>query len=108
MTKHLFWILDDDKHAVAVDAVTWGMWFDNFRNRRIAHTEIAKDIAVSTIFVGIDMRIGGQGPPMLFESAIITDHDIEPCQRYCSYDDAITGHSVLVRRLIKQRVIDRE
>ncbi len=58
---------------------------------------------VSTIFLGLDHRFGGGGPPIVFESMIFhgyewsaflkgTFHNSVWQDRYCTYDDAELGH----------------
>lgn len=91
------YILDDDNHIVKVDVMTWGKWFENNR-RRIGYTEITSEIQVSTVFLGIDHRFGGDGPPVLFETMIFGGPLNDEQWRYSSYDDAEAGHAVAVKK----------
>lgn len=51
-------------------------------------------VDISTVFLGIDHRFGGGGPPILFETMIFGGgpHD-ENCERYCTWDEAVAGHA---------------
>lgn len=92
------YVLDADDHVVEVDNfVTWGQYMED-GNRRVAYTQITSAIDVSTVFLGIDHRIGGKGPPVLFESMIFGGPLDGSCERYTSYDDATTGHRMLVAK----------
>lgn len=54
------------------DLTEWGVWFQS-ADRHVARTEIGPMI-VSTVFLGLDHRIG-PGPPLLFETMIFDDGD---------------------------------
>jgi hypothetical protein len=93
-----YYILDAENRVIETDLITWGMWFENLNNRIVGYTEITSEITVSTIFIGIDHRIYGNGPPLLFETIIFGGPLDEHQWRYASYDDAQTGHAAAVRR----------
>jgi hypothetical protein len=97
--KH--YILDSEKRPVETDLMTWARWFEHFPNRRVNITVIKPNIEVSTVFLGIDHRFGYQGPPLLFESMVFVNGESIDCQRYSSWDDAVTGHEMFVKNLIK-------
>jgi hypothetical protein len=94
------YILDAEHHAVEVSFIEWAMWFEDITNRLINYTQITSQIEVSTVFLGLDHRFHGQGPPILFETMIfaagLPDLDQYQC-RYSSYDDAQAGHAAAVR-----------
>jgi hypothetical protein len=56
---------------------------------------------VSTVWLGINHRHRGQGPPLIFESmAFPDDVMIEvDCQRYSTEQDAQAGHDAMVGRV---------
>lgn len=105
MTRRLrprYYILDEENHPVATDMLTWGRFFEDFNNRVVGYTEITSELYVSTVFLGIDHRHSfmGDGPPILFETMIFgADDDETYCRRYATWDDAKTGHDVIVRKL---------
>jgi hypothetical protein len=94
--KH--WILDAENHTVEVDLITWAMWLENGGNRIVAYTQITSEIEVSTVFLGLDHRFFGEGPPILFETMIFGGPLNYEQWRYSSYDDAQTGHTAAVRK----------
>jgi hypothetical protein len=101
------YILDADNHAIEVDWLTWAMWFDGGGNRTVGYTQINSEILVSTVFIGLDHRFAGSGPPILFETMVFGGPLDGEGGRYTSYDDAETGHRMMVakaRAAIGQRV----
>ena len=103
--KH--YILDDEHHLVAVDLLTWARWFENTSNRRVAWTQVNSAITVSTVFLGLDHRFSGEGPPFVFETMVFIEEasalkksDWQGwMMRYSSWDDAQTGHKTIVRKV---------
>lgn len=51
------------------DLMAWARWFET-ANRSIGDTTV-QGVRVSTIFLGIDHRFFGAGPPLLFETLVI-------------------------------------
>lgn len=94
--KH--YILDVDNNAVETDLITWAMWYERSENRVVAWTQITSKCLVSTVFLGIDHRYFGGGPPLLFETKIFGGPRDEYLWRYSSWDDAQTGHRTAVRK----------
>jgi hypothetical protein len=89
-------ILSDD------DLFTWAR--DVFgADRHVADTEVAPGIRVSTVFLGLDHRFFGDGPPLVFETMVFDDYEAGDCFRYATWDEAVTGHNACVIRL-KERV----
>jgi hypothetical protein len=100
--KH--YILDADNQIVESDFMTWAMWLED-ANRIVGYTEITSECLVSTVFLGLDHRFFGKGPPLLFETMIFggpLDHET---WRYSSWDDAETGHAVAVRKARKAMAV---
>ena len=94
------YMLDAEHHVVRCrDVIAWGRWMEDFDNRRVAYTDINVAISVSTVFLGINHRFGGRGPPLLFETMVFTNGDGGDMWRYSSWDDAAAGHEAAVRRL---------
>lgn len=97
---HGYWVLDSERRPVRVtDVLAWGRWFESRENRRVAHTQISKRVRVSTVFIGIDHRHFGDGPPLLFETMVFGGPHDQEMWRYSSWDDAETGHAAVVKRL---------
>lgn len=99
--KH--YILDENNNTVEVDLLTWGKWLEHSDNRIVGYTQITSQASVSTVFIGIDHRWPGwpPGPPILFETLVFGGALDGQGDRYCSYDDALTGHRMFVKRARK-------
>ena len=114
MNRPIFglYILDEQRRPVPVeDTLVWGRWFQDFKNRRVAHDEIVwrytglnvvEDLVVrvSTIFLGIDHDYGFSGRPLLWETMVFehpSGGDFQ--QRFTTEADALAYHQELVRRL---------
>jgi hypothetical protein len=90
----------------------WGQFMEGDK-RLVART--GNDVKwVSTVFIGIDHRFWGGGPPLLFETMAFvhegrTIDDLRGGrkrvpetigeERYSSWDDAETGHKAMVRKV---------
>lgn len=104
MTRKLgleYYILDEQRRVVpGKTLLEWGMWWET-ANRIVGQTRFDPDILVSTVFLGIDHRLWGDGPPLLFETMVFgISMDDEAWQwRYSSWDDAETGHKATVRKV---------
>lgn len=93
-----YYILDAERRPVATDSIEqWGLMFHDMRQRRVASTDITPEIHVSTVFVGLDHRYFGEGPPLLFETMVFGGPMDQQQWRYASWDDAETGHATAVR-----------
>lgn len=100
------YVLDADNHVVEATLQEWGNFLESDA-RVIAYTEITSECRISTIFIGIDHRMYGTGPPVLFETMVFGGPLDQHQWRYASYDDAQTGHKMAVakaREAIGQRV----
>jgi hypothetical protein len=103
-----YYVLDADNHLVPVDMWTWAMWLEG-ANRHVADTGITSQVRVSTVFIGLDHRIFGDGPPLVFETMIFGGPLDQEQWRYSSWDDAETGHKAAVRKAreaIGQRITE--
>lgn len=89
-------LLDADHRPFPVaDFRTWALGMEACR--RIAITEIASDVAVSTVFLGLNhgSPLSG-GPPILFETMIFGGPLDQYQTRYETYDAALAGHEIVV------------
>jgi hypothetical protein len=103
---HAHYILDehDGRTPVEVDLMTWAEWFEDSFDKRVVKKTEHELFRVSTVFLGLDHRFSGNGPPLIFETMAFADDswsDLE-CVRYATWDDAEIGHDAVVRRMIKQ------
>jgi hypothetical protein len=92
----------------------WGEWLEDRERRIVAYTGNATKW-VSTVFLGLDHRHWGKGPPILFESMAFVHEgrtmnyfgrgeeavpETLDQQRYSSWDDAEIGHKAMVRKYL--------
>jgi hypothetical protein len=108
-----YWVIDPETKAISpapnredspleVDVIPWAENVNE--NRTVAWRvfgEEADGPVVSTIFMGLNHRIFGLGPPLVFETMIFwsgsrLDHYQE---RYSTWDEAVTGHKRAVARV---------
>lgn len=91
------YILVDGVPVVEPDPLKWARW-DKTAERTVAFTQIA-DTAVSTVFLALDHRDLGRGPPVLWETAIFRAEQNPEITRYVSHEDALAGHAAAVARV---------
>jgi hypothetical protein len=107
-----YYLLNEDHSLREVDMETWAHEFGRM-DRGVAWTgNDAKH--VSTVFLGLDHRFFGDGPPLVFETMAFVHegrtmdfgNGPEPVpetlaqERYSSWDDAQIGHEALVRKYL--------
>lgn len=91
-----FYILDDQGIPQPTDDMhKFGEMFEDSKIRRVDYTEIG-DIRISTVFLGIDHNYTEQGPPILFETMIFGGEHDQYQERYCTKEEAVTGHTTAV------------
>jgi len=74
------------------DILAWGRWFES-ADRTVKADEI-NGYRISTVFIGLDHRCFGEGPPIVFETMIFGLLDDDEYQdRYCTWEDAEKGHA---------------
>src|ERR1700679_1302055 len=68
------------------DVECWAEWFSKNENRILRQTDIARNIWVSTVFLGVDHNYtgSGRGPPVLWEKMIFGGRHDQYHQRYTS------------------------
>lgn len=99
---NIYYILNENREVVpASSVIEWAVWLDDSTRRIVAQTQFDPDILVSTVFLGLNHRFFGKGPPLVFETMVfgINAEDEAMTRRYSSWDDAETGHKAAVRRV---------
>jgi len=103
--KH--YILLPNRMIAEANFMDWAMWFEDAGDVRVVAQTETELHAISTVFIGLDYRWLGDGPPLVFETMIFSkggDVDISDecgCWRYASWDDAEAGHRTALRRVLK-------
>jgi hypothetical protein len=77
--------------------VAWADWMET-ADRRVAR-DMVGPLLVSTVFLAIDHRHFGEGPPILFETMVFADFPSEElhCRRCSTWAEAERQHRVALR-----------
>ena len=94
--------LEDKTPIPEPDLRIWSEWFETATNRVVAQTQIDTDEQVSTVFLGIDHRLLGNGPPILFETLVFGGNCDMDQRRYLTWDEAEEGHRRVVDEVMGQ------
>ena len=73
--------------------------------KRVARTEIPgdhSDISVSTVWLGLDHSYV-HSAPLIFETMVFGGRYDEECERYETEEDALEGHSRMVKRISEEQ-----
>jgi hypothetical protein len=90
------YVLDGKKPVLCEDLGTWAKWFETV-NRQVAQEE-RDGVRVSTVFLGLDHRFSGDGPPILFETMIFGGRHDQDQDRYSTWEEAEAGHAAMCKR----------
>jgi hypothetical protein len=89
--------------VVEVDAAEWAALLEDHDARRVAFDRVGES-EVSTVFVGVDLRLDdrrGRGrPPLVFETMVFGESEGNPWRgRYATWEEAEAGHREAVARI---------
>lgn len=83
-----------DGQPVRCDSIDeWARWFETSDTDRVVEQTHIGDVKVSTVFLGIDHRFLGEGPPILFETMVFGGPLDQEQERYATRDEAVSGHA---------------
>lgn len=92
------YILDNDGNPVQeTDLRAWSNWYET-ASRRVALYE-HEHVKVSTVFLGMDHRLIGPGPPVLWETMVFGGEYDDEQERYTSREAALAGHARWVAKV---------
>jgi hypothetical protein len=95
--RPFFYVLDGHEPRLVNDVEEWARYYDKV-DRHVAFTDLGF-CTVSTVFLGIDHSFLRSGPPVLFETMVFANklEELDGMQdRYCTWDEAETGHEAMV------------
>lgn len=101
-----YYKLGPDHAVVATTRDEFAAMYGDNDLRRVAETMV-DGVRVSTVFLGLDHRFIGVGPPIVFESMTFPDAEIAletDCDRYATWDEAVAGHAAMVRK-VRNKVV---
>jgi len=61
-------------------------------HRRVASTQLFPHVWISSVFLGLNHRFGGNGPPVLFETMTFVQGESRECWRACTWGECIRNH----------------
>lgn len=82
--------------------MAWARWMEVHENRLVAQDYLGEhqEIFLSTMFLALDHRLWGDGPPLLFETMMSGPYGWGEYQvRYATWDDAWAGHHAQLKRM---------
>jgi len=97
MSRPHYYILVGRDVIPAISVMTWVRWF-NEADRTVARTDLGYAL-VSTVFLGLDHNILGEGPPKLFETLVFGGPLDGEMVRYSTWDEAVEGHDAMLNRV---------
>ena len=71
-----YWILDGQRPVKTDDVEVWAKFFEDDEKRRVAK-DIVNYHLISTLFLGLDHRTHGSGPPLIFETMVFRMEEVE-------------------------------
>ena len=77
----------------------WGRALADDTANIVQQDVIAPGIAISTVFLGLDHNMFGDGPPLVFETMIFREGDGNETFRWSTWDEAMEGHKALTEAL---------
>ena len=88
-----------DKEVIATDNLyDWAAFLEH-EDRKVARTEVTKDITVSTVFLGIDHNFAKNGPPIVFETMVFGGKLDGRMERCATYLEAENMHTWMVQEV---------
>lgn len=99
----LLYILDEHDNPIhEPDTLRWAAWFET-HDRRVCQDldegDGDKKILVSTVFLGVNHRHFGEGPPILWETMVFGGLLDGEQRRYTSKEEALLGHQEMCMRI---------
>lgn len=89
------------REVVPTSDLTWAASID-ITDRMVAVFE-RDGVLVSTVFLGIDHRWMGEGRPLVFETMVFGGPLDQEQRRYCTYAEALAGHTAIVGELLNMK-----
>lgn len=104
------YILEGKEPVEATNLLAWADWFETADTivkrttlgRKVLEPYALPPVTVSTVFLGLDRRFVGGGPPLLFETMVFGGERDGAQWRYSTWDEAVAGHDAAVNGLDKR------
>lgn len=99
MKKKDKYILDENNNVITADLMTWAIFLEEQRDRRIVKKDTIGELQVSTVFIGLDHKLSfieerddPDYKPDIFETMVFKDGSDIYCDRYATWKEAEEGH----------------
>lgn len=86
--------IEIDGEPKPVPLLQWACFFEQ-ANRRVALTKVGVS-EVSTVFLGLDHNLSGEGPPLIYETMVFGGKLDGNTWRYSTRAQAVRGHGEAV------------
>lgn len=96
-------ILDANKVPKPVTMFEWLKWRSKTPNPRVRSDVIFDEVQVSTIFLGLNHNMLGQGPPLLFETMVFGGEHHYHLVRCSTWAQAVKQHENVVAMIKRGR-----
>jgi hypothetical protein len=90
------YILEGHEVREIDEILEWGRWLENHKDECRVAFDTIYDVGVSTVFLGSDRRLSGDGPPLLFETTVFGGPLDLYTNRYSTWEEAEAGHKEIV------------
>ncbi len=88
------------KAGQPIDVFTWAALFKDDQYRSVGQTTVGETL-ISTVWLGVDHNLFGDGPPLIFETMCFGPGWDDIQERYATLLEAQLGHTVMVQRVKK-------
>jgi hypothetical protein len=79
------------------DLYRWAEWFEHAD--RVVYRDQIGDIVISTVFLALDHRFCGKGPPLLFETMVFRNGNSKEQWRCATWPEAEKQHKRAVEEM---------
>src|SRR5215467_9018796 len=93
-----YYVLGPGHILVPATAQEWARFMES-DERIVAQEEIAPGIGISTICLGLNHRMFGDGPPLVFETMVFREGEPAEYLRWTTWDEAMEGHRLMAEAM---------
>lgn len=92
-TELRWYVLNEKKEVIQVaNYLEWARWFAANNEKRLVARDTIGETTVSTVFIGFDHRLLGEGPPLIFETMIFKGPEDGLVLRCSTWKEAEAQH----------------
>lgn len=91
-----------DRQGQPIELLDWAAKFENPAYMLVVETTLASGTRITTIWIGLDHRFSGDGPPLIFETTVRGGVCSGEGERYATEAEAEVGHKRWVEHAIRR------